>query len=328
MQVSTLGNSDLQISKIGLGTWAIGGGEAKVGWGPQDEKESIACILKALELGINWIDTAPAYGLGRSEEVIGKAIKEFGEPVLLATKCGIQETADKGLERDLRPELIEKELDASLSRLGVDCIDLYQIHWPVPDENIEAAYEAILEQKKKGKIRWLGVSNFSASQLQRVAEIEVPSSLQPPYSLLDRRIEDDSLPWCKEQGVGVIAYSPMECGLLTGKLSQDWVESLPESDWRKSSWARVKPINYFAEPELSALIAWIAELQEICDGAPAGQIAINWVLAQEGVSAAIVGARRPQQIEETVKAASWELSKTQLEEISKSFARYQNQMGR
>ncbi|MCB0322937.1 MAG: aldo/keto reductase [Bdellovibrionales bacterium] len=325
--IRTLGTSDLQLSVLGLGTWAIGG-DAKVGWGPQEKSESIRTIHRALELGINWLDTAPAYGLGTSESVIGEALKQYSGEVLLATKCGVQPTEDGGLVRELRPEQITEELEASLRRLGVDHIDLYQIHWPVPEERIEASFEAILKEQEKGKIRYIGVSNFSAEQLETIAKLGEFVSLQPPYSMLARDIEQSILPWCRANNLGVIAYSPMECGLLTGKFSRKWVESLPSSDWRKSSWGRLKRINYFEDPELSGLVEWLAEVQELFPERSLPEVAINWVLAQDGVTAAIVGARRPEQIEQTIQAASWSLSEEDCRMLETSYRRYQERMGR
>lgn len=329
METRPLGKSGLKFSVLGLGTWAIGG-DWFMGWGPQDEKDSRETILQALEEGINWIDTAAAYGFGRAEEVVGRALKEWREPVIIATKCGVLPKDDGTAYFHIKRESILKEVEASLKRLGVETIDLYQIHWPRADEDIEEAFETLLELKRQGKIRHAGVSNFSVEQLERIAVLGEPASLQPPYSLLSRGIEGEILPWCEVHGVGVICYSPMECGLLTVKLSKEWVESLPESDWRKARWGRLKQINYFAEPELSALMLWVDKLRAIAErrGATVSELAINWVLRRREVTAAIVGARRKEQISETVRAACWKLSAEEIDEIERSYGAYQASMGR
>ncbi len=331
METRRLGCSDLDISVIGLGTWAIGG-DWFVGWGPQDERDSVQTIIRALECGINWIDTAAVYGWGESERVVGKAVKEFGGPVILATKCGlINEGNGRPPLKCLTAESIRTEVEDSLRRLQAETIDLYQIHWPLDkesNEGIEEAYATLLSLKEEGKIRWAAVSNFSKEQMQCISKLGSVTSLQPPYSMLDRRIESGVLDWCDANNVGVICYSPMECGLLTGKLSHEWVDSLADTDWRKERWGRVKQINYFKDPELSALVAWLEEVSAIVPGKPLSQIAINWVLARQGVTSAIVGARRPEQIEETVKAAEWALSAEHMEAIETSYASYQKRMGR
>lgn len=331
MRTRRLGCSDLDLSVIGLGTWAIGG-DWFVGWGPQDERDSINTIVRALECGVNWIDTAAVYGWGESERVVGKAVKEYGKPVLLATKCGlINEGNGRPPLKCLDAKSIRAEVEDSLRRLQVETIDLYQIHWPLDkesNEGIEEAFSTLLELKEEGKIRWAAVSNFSEEQLRCISKLGSVTSLQPPYSLLDRRVEQGVLGWCESNNVGVICYSPMECGLLTGKLSHEWVSSLPDSDWRKERWGRVKQINYFKDPELTALVKWLDELKEIVPDRPLSQIAINWVLARPGVTSAIVGARRPEQIEETVKAAEWELEPKQILAIEESYLSYQARMGR
>ena len=322
METRQLGKSDLELSVIGLGTWAIGGDVAVGGWGPQDERDSIATILRALELGVNWIDTAAIYGQGESERVIAKALSEWQEPVIIATKCGLLANGERPPEKCLRAESIREEIEASLKRLQLEVIDLYQIHWPLSAtslEGIEEAFETLLSLKSEGKIRWLGVSNFSVPQLECVAKRGELSSLQPPYNLLNRKIENDILPWCKENDVGVIAYSPLASGLLTGKLSKEWVTSLPKRDWRKAHLGKVHEKNYLQEPALSDLVAKLEGIQEAIPNRPLSQIAINWVLAQPGVTSAIVGARRREQIELNVEAAQWALSDQQvryLDELS------------
>ena len=220
METRRLGNTDLDLTPVGFGTWAIGGGDWGMGWGPQEEKDSIGSILEGLESGINWIDTAHAYGFGLSEEIVGKALREWGQPVIVATKCGVLSNADKTPRRFASRETILEEVENSLRRLQVETIDLYQLHWPEPDENIEEAWQTLLDLQAQGKIRWPGVSNYSASQLGRAAALGPVSSLQPRYSLLNRQIEDEGqMDWCRENNCGIVCYSPMESGLLTGKVT-------------------------------------------------------------------------------------------------------------
>ena len=234
METRRLGNTDLDLTPVGFGTWAIGGGDWGMGWGPQEEKDSIGSILEGLESGINWIDTAHAYGFGLSEEIVGKALREWGQSVIVATKCGVLSNADKTPRRFASRETILEEVENSLRRLQVETIDLYQLHWPEPDENIEEAWQTLLDLQTQGKIRWPGVSNYSASQLGRAAALGPVSSLQPRYSLLNRQIEDEGqMDWCRENNCGIVCYSPMESGLLTGKVTREWIDSLPENDWRR-----------------------------------------------------------------------------------------------
>jgi aryl-alcohol dehydrogenase-like predicted oxidoreductase len=303
MQTRKLGWTDLNLSPIGLGTWAIGGGGWKYGWGPQDDQESIATIRHALDLGINWIDTAAVYGLGHSEEVVGKAIKGFKEKPIIATKCGLVWDKEGNISNRLKKESICSEVNASLRRLDVEVIDLYQIHWPIPDEDIEEAWGAIADLVKEGKIRYAGVSNFSVKQLKRIQPIHPVASLQPPYSMLERGIEKELLDYCSANNIGVIVYSPMQKGLLTGKLTQERIQNLPEDDHRRGD-------PHFQEPELSANLELVEGLRSIAEksGRTVAQLAIAWVLRRPEVTAAIVGARRPSQIEETVVAGEWMLS--------------------
>jgi aryl-alcohol dehydrogenase-like predicted oxidoreductase len=329
METRQLGDTDLQLTVVGLGTWAIGG-EWFMGWGPQTEKDSIAAILEALELGINWIDTAPAYGFGRAEEVVGKALKRWGQPVLIATKCGVLKGPDGKSLFSIKRESIFKEVEDSLRRLAVDVIDLYQIHWPREDIDIEEGFQALLDLKAQGKIRHAAVSNFSREQLERISKYAQPASLQPPYSLLKREVEKEILPWCKTNKVGVVAYSPMQNGLLTGKFSAEWIESLPRSDWRRARWGRLNEINYFAEPELSGLVELVEQLKSVAArrDRTVGQLAVSWVLRKPEITAAIVGARKKGQIAETAQAADWKLTNSEVEEIEKLYREYQSKMGR
>ena len=319
MKRKFLGNTDLELSVIGLGTWAIGGAGWAFAWGAQDDRDSTAGILEGLEQGINWIDTAAVYGLGHSEEVVGKAVKEWADRVYIATKCGLVAGAGGNkINRVLKEQSVFGECEASLRRLGVETIDLYQIHWPFPEQDIEEGFGALLKLKEQGKIRWAGVSNFSAAQLSVVSRHGTISSLQPPYSLLRREVEKEELPWCAQRQCGVIAYSPMQCGLLTGKVTPQWVESLPGNDWRKTK------LEFLQQPKLGALIALVDELKSIAkeSGHSVSQLAVAWVLRRGEVTAAIVGARKKGQITEVIPAAAWELGAEELAAVDQAHERY------
>ncbi|MGQ9709720.1 MAG: aldo/keto reductase [Anaerolineae bacterium] len=312
MQTRKLGYTDLYLTSIGLGTWAIGGGGWEYGWGPQDEADSIRTIQRAIDLGINWIDTAAVYGLGRSEEVVGKAIRGRRDQVVIATKCGL--VWDEGSTVPygrLKAWSVRKEVEASLRRLNVDVIDLYQIHWPNPDEDIEEAWATIADLIREGKVRYGGVSNFSVEQMKRVQAIHPIASLQPPYNMLRREIEAEILPFCAANNIGVIVYSPMGSGVLTERFSRERVAELADDDWRK------KHNDNFREPLLSANLALVDGLREIARryGRTVSQLAIAWTLRRPEVTGAIVGARRPEQIEETAPAADWILPPEVLAEI-------------
>jgi len=310
MQTRELGWTDLNLSTIGLGTWALGGGAYEFGWGPQDDKESIATIGHALELGINWIDAAPVYGLGLSEEVVGKAIKGLRDQLIIATKCGLVWDEDRKISNCLKKESIRSEVESSLGRLNIDVIDLYQIHWPAPDEEIEEAWGTIADLIKEGEVRYAGVSNFSVEQLKRIQPIHPVASLQPPYSMLERGIEEELLDYCSANDIGVIVYSPMQKGLLTGKVTREWVENLPQDDHRCED-------PHFQEPELGANLELVEGLRSIAQKSDrtVAQLAIAWVLRRPEVTAAIVGARRPSQIEETVVAGDRALSEEDIAAI-------------
>jgi len=316
MQTRPLGNTGLQLSTIGLGTWALGGGDWKFSWGPQDDADSIRTIHRALDLGINWIDTAAVYGLGHSEEMVGRALHGLRQRPLVATKCERCWEPDGRIVPRLKRQSVLAEAEASLRRLGVDVLDLYQIHWPQPDEDIEEAWETMADLIRAGKVRFGGVSNFSVSQLQRVQPIYPVASLQPPYSMLARDAEAELLPYCAAQGIGVVVYSPMQKGLLTGKVTAQWVASLPPDDHRHSD-------PRFHEPQLSANLALVEKLRGIAGkaGKTLPELAIAWVLRRPEVTAAIVGARRPDQIEQTIGGADWQLDETQrsaIEELLKT----------
>ena len=313
MRTRRLGRTDLHLTTIGLGTWAIGG-PWKFGWGPQDDDDSIRTIHHALDLGINWIDTAPAYGLGHAEELVGRVLADRTDRPIVATKCGIvwDDPSTGEARRHIKAESIRREIDDSLRRLGVDVIDLYQIHWPDPDEDIEEAWTEVARLVEAGKVRYAGVSNFSVAQLERARRIHPPASLQPPYSMIRRGVEDDLLGYCAEHDIGVIVYSPMQAGLLTGKYTAEKVAGLPEGDWRRRN-------ENFREPKLSANLALVDGLRPIAErnDRSLAELSIAWVLRRPEVTAAIVGARRPDQIEGTAPAGDWVLSETDLAEIDR-----------
>ena len=312
MQTRKLGYSDLNITNIGLGTWAIGGGGWKFAWGPQDDKESIAAIHKAIDIGINWIDTAALYGLGHSEIVVGKAIKDMKKNPIIATKCCRCWDEKRKIFNSLKKESIRSEVEASLKRLRVDVIDLYQIHWPIPDEDIEEGWETIANLIKEGKIRYGGVSNFSVEQLKRIQPIHPIASLQPPYSMLDRGVEEGLLDYCKKNNIGVICYSPMYKGLLTGKFSKERVANLPNDDHRRKN-------MQFQEPQLSVNLQLVEALRPIAEknNITLAQLALAWVLRKKEVTAAIVGARSQSQIQETAASGDVKLTEDDIKTIEK-----------
>lgn len=309
MQKRRLGNTDLELTTVGLGAWAMGG-PWLYGWGPQDDDESINTIMHAMDEGINWIDTAAIYGHGRSESVVGRALKQMSQKPLIATKCGL--CWDEQNERipSLKAQSIRTECHNSLRRLGIDTIDLYQIHWNQPQEDIEEGWTEMARLVEEGKVRHIGVSNFTVEQLERIKKIHPPASLQPPYSMLHREVENELLGYCGKNNIGVIVYSPMQRGLLTGKFDAERVANLPEGDHRK-----VNPD--FQPPQLEATLQLVEQLRPIAENnsKTLAQLAIGWVLRRPEVTAAIVGARKPTQIKETAPAADWELSEKDVEEI-------------
>jgi aryl-alcohol dehydrogenase-like predicted oxidoreductase len=288
---------------MGLGAWAMGGSGWKFGWGPQDDADSIATIHRAVDLGVNWVDTAAIYGLGHSEEVVGRALKSMTNKPIVATKCSRRWDETGTPYANLDPSSLRKECDESLGRLGVERIDLYQIHWPQPDPAIEEAWATLADLVKVGKLRYIGVCNFNIAQLKRIQPIHPVASLQPPYSMLVRGVEAETLAYCASNNIGVVAYSPMQKGLLTGKVTREWVQSLAPDDHRHRD-------EMFQEPQLSANLALVGGLKTIArrNGKTAAQLAIAWVLRRPEVTSAIVGARRPSQIEETVAAGDWTLT--------------------
>jgi len=317
MQKRQLGNTDLKLTTVGLGTWAMGG-PWQFGWGPQDDDEAIAAIIKALELGINWIDAAPAYGLGHSEELIKKALEQTNAKPIIATKCGLLWNEKKEKVPCLKAESIREECHASLKRLNIDVIDLYQMHWPEPEEDLEQGWEEMAKLKDEGKVRYIGVSNCNVEQLKRIAKIARPVSLQPPYSMLHREVEEELLGYCAENNMGVVAYSPMQRGLLTGKFNQERLSGLALDDHRRRS-------PDFHEPKFTATLQLVDQLRPIAErnGRTLAQLAIAWVLRRPENTAAIVGARRPSQIEETAPASDFKLSKEDIEEIEELLAERQ-----
>jgi len=311
MQTRKLGNTDLNLTTIGLGTWAIGGGDWEYGWGKQEDKESLLTIERALEVGINWIDTAPVYGLGYAEKLIGQSLKEIGERPIIATKCGRTWNSKNEIVPKLTAESVQAEIDASLRRLQIDVIDLYQIHWPQPESEIEEAWEAIAKAAEAGKIRYAGVSNFDVGQIKQLQKIHPVASLQPPYSMLKRQGEEELFPFCETQRIGVIPYSPMQKGILSDKFTRHFVNNLSSDDHRK----RVDP--NFKEPQLTTNLELVDLLRAIARkrNCPVAQLAVAWVLRRPEITAAIVGGRKPAQIEETAKAVSCQLTESDLSVI-------------
>jgi aryl-alcohol dehydrogenase-like predicted oxidoreductase len=314
MQTRKLGWTDLNLTTIGYGSWALGGGDWVWSWGPQDDKLSVDTILRAMELGINWIDTAPVYGLGHSEEVVGQALKKLSKRPILATKCGQVWDSSKKVFGRLKKESVRAEFEASLRRLDVDTVDLYQIHWPDPDADIEEGWSVLSDLVKEGKIRYIGVSNFSVEQLKRIQPIHRVASLQPPYSMLKRGIEKDLLDYCAANQIGVVVYSPMQKGLLTDKI-QERLGHLTADDHRLGD-------PDFKAPLLKVHLELLEQLRPIAarNGKSVAQLAIAWVLRRPEVTSAIVGARTPAQIEETVAAGDWVLSKEDIQLLDKFLA--------
>jgi len=299
----TLGNSDLQLTAIGFGAWAIGGGNWEFAWGPQDDNESIAAIHRALDHGINWIDTAAIYGLGHSEEVVGRAVKSSSHRPLIFTKCSMRWHPDRSIYRSLRKGSLTEEVENSLRRLGVETIDLYQIHWPNPETEIEEGWEKLARFKEEGKVRWIGVSNFSVEQMKRVQQIAPITSLQPPYSMLRRAIEDEVLPFCEQNNIGVINYSPMVSGLLTGAMTRERIAAFPADDWRRRS-------VEMQEPRLTRNLRLVELLREIGEphGVSPGVVAVAWTLHHKAITAAIVGGRSASQVDGLAPALTFRLS--------------------
>jgi aryl-alcohol dehydrogenase-like predicted oxidoreductase len=316
MNTKRLGNSDLYITPVGFGAWAIGGSGWEFAWGAQDDDESIAAIRAALDSGVNWIDTAAVYGLGHSEEVVARALDGVHERPYIFSKCSMVWDKERKIGHSLRAASIRRECEASLRRLRVDAIDLYQIHWPNPDDEIEEGWATMAALKREGKVRHIGVSNFNVAQMKRALTIAPIASLQSRYSLLHREIEGGILPFLMKEGIGVLAYSPMASGLLTGALTRERIANLPKDDWRRSH-------RDFREPQLSRNLTLVKLLETIGKhhGRTPGEVAIAWVLHHRAVTAAIVGARRPDQVWGLSGAADFRLSRGELVVIDVLLAR-------
>ena len=310
MKTRQLGNSDLHITPLGVGTWAIGGPDGNYNWGPQSDEDSIKAIYRAVEKGINWIDTAPAYGRGHSEEVVGKAVKELNPKPYVFSKNSLVWGEDRVVTNRLKADSIRKECEDSLRRLGVERLDLWQILWPNPDADIEEGWTEMAKLQKAGKVRWIGVSNFSPAQMKRAQAIAPIASLQPPYSAARRDIEAEILPFCKENNIGVIVYSPMQAGLLSGRMSRERIQNLPKGDWRPGN-------DQFKEPLLTHNLALQDALGKIGSkyGHSAGAAALAWVLRREEVTGAIVGFRHPDQVDSLIAAGDFRLSKEEIDKL-------------
>ncbi|HWB33396.1 MAG TPA: aldo/keto reductase [Acidobacteriaceae bacterium] len=308
MRISQLGTSDLWLTPIGFGAWAISGSNWAYSWGPQDDKVSIAAIHRALELGINWIDTAAVYGLGHSEEIVGRAVKESSFKPFVFTKCGMVWNDKREITRTTRH--IRRECEESLRRLQKETIDLYQIHWPVDGEDMYEAWEVMADLKKEGKVRYIGLSNFPVPEMERLLSAAPITSLQPPYSMINRSIEQEILPFCRDHNIGVINYSPQHSGLLTGAMTRERVAAFPPDDFRRNA-------KNYQEPHLSRNLAIATFLKEIGSrhNVSAGVVAIAWTLANPAITAAIVGARSPEQVDGVWPATSFQLSKDEIAEI-------------
>jgi aryl-alcohol dehydrogenase-like predicted oxidoreductase len=310
LPTTELGRTGLEITRIGFGAWAIGGGGWEFGWGPQEDDASVAAIHRALELGMNWIDTAAAYGFGHSEEVVGRALEGIRDRPYVFTKCSILEGPGGRVRRSLKRDSVLREAEASIERLGVDAIDLYQIHWPRPEPEIEEGWSALAELKDQGMVRHIGVSNFDVEQLRRIESIAPVETLQPQYSLIERDVEAEVLPYCEERGIGVIVYSPMGSGLLTGGMTRDRIDAFPDNDWRRND-ARFQEPLLSENLELADRLGAVGNRYEV----KAGAVAVAWALRHEAVDGAIVGFRRPDQVDPIVPSAALELTDDEVAKI-------------
>ena len=312
MQMRQLGNSDMRISPLGVGAWAMGGGGWKFAWGPQDDKDSIAAIHKALDAGINWIDTAAVYGLGHSEEVVARALEACSARPYIFTKCSMVWNNQSEISNCLKANSIRREVEASLRRLKVEVIDLYQMHWPSPDEDIEEGWTTMAQLQAEGKVRSLGVSNFNVQQMQRAQAIAPIASLQPPYSLLSREIEESVLPFAQQSHIGVIVYSPMKSGLLSGGMTRERIAAFPPDDFRRR-------VPDFQEPKLTRNLELVELLRTIGkrNGCTPGEVAIAWTLRHPAVTAAIVGLRSAGQLDGVINATGLRLSQQEVNEIER-----------
>jgi aryl-alcohol dehydrogenase-like predicted oxidoreductase len=309
-KTTQLGRTDLEITRLGFGAWALGGGDWEHGWGPQDDDQSTAAIHHALDLGVNWIDTAAAYGFGHSERIVGRALQGLNQRPYVFTKASLLEGPGRRIVHSLKRDSILREAEESLKRLAIDSIDLYQIHWPIPDQDIEEGWAAFAELQDQGLVRHIGVSNFDVGQLCRIQQIAPVETLQPQYSLIERDIEREILPFAREQRIGVIAYSPMGSGMLTGAMTRERIAELPEGDWRKHD-------TRFNEPQLSRNLDLVERLTTVADryDTTPGAVAVAWTLHNPAVDGAIVGFRRPDQVDPILAAGSLELTAEDIDEI-------------
>jgi aryl-alcohol dehydrogenase-like predicted oxidoreductase len=317
MKTRRLGWTELDLTTVGLGTFAIGGAGWEASWGPQDDKDSVATILRSLDSGINWIDTAPIYGLGHAEDVVGGVLRGLRRRPVISTKCGLIGDKQGRISNRLKREGIRVEVEDSLRRLGIDVIDLYHVHWPIPDEDIEEAWGAIAQLVKEGKVRYAAASNFDVTQLRRVQAIHPVAAVQNPYSMLERGLEKGVLDYCQQNNIGIVVWGPMAHGLLSGKFTKERVRNLDRGDSFRRNFS-----PHFKEPALDINLKLVKGLEPIArrNGRTLAQLAIAWVLRQPGVTSAIVGARKPAQIEETAQAADWELSGEDIAQIDKLLA--------
>ncbi|HEX6695757.1 MAG TPA: aldo/keto reductase [Solirubrobacteraceae bacterium] len=313
LRTAELGRTGMRITRVGMGAWAIGGAGWWHAWGAQDDEESIATLRRGFELGINWVDTAPIYGLGHSEEVVGRALEGLAERPYVFTKASLLDGGDNSVRHNLRRDSLLREIEASLTRLRVDVVDLYQVHWPDPDEDVEEGWSTFAEIKEQGLVRHIGVSNFDVGQLRRAQAIAPVETLQPPYSLLERGVEDEILPFAQSEEIGVIVYSPMASGLLTGAMTAERIAAMPDDDWRKHD-------PRFQEPQLSDHLALVARLEQVAarHETTAGAIAVAWTLQHPAVQGSIVGFRRPDQVQALALAGNVELSDDDLAMIAGS----------
>ncbi len=311
MQAKRLGNSDMEITPIGIGAWAMGGGGWAFAWGPQDDRQSIEAIHTALDAGVNWIDTAAVYGLGHSEEIVAQALAGRSRRPYVFTKCERTWNENREIKASLKADSVRRECEASLKRLKVDTIDLYQIHWPEPDEDVEEGWSTLARLKEEGKVRWIGVSNFRVSHMERCRKIAPITSLQPPYSAISPEAETELLPYCRTHGIGVIVYSPMKSGLLTGKMTRERIADFPEDDFRRRALA-------FREPNLTRNLALADLMKKIGErhGRSAGEVAIAWTLRHPAVTAAIVGMRSAEQARGVLGALEFRLTPEEIEEVA------------
>jgi len=311
LQSRQLGNTDMHITPVGFGAWALGGGDWVYAWGPQDDRESIAAIHRALDLGINWIDTAAGYGLGHSEEVVGQALSGMSERPYIFTKCSLPWNERGEIISSLKRDSIRRECEDSLRRLKLDAIDLYQIHWPRPEEDLEEGWATLAELQREGKVRWIGVSNYSVAQMWQAEAIAPISSLQPPFSLIRPEVENEILPYCQEHNIGVIVYSPMYSGLLSGKMTAERIKNMPSDDWRQHD-------PEFQQPRLEQNLRLVSTLAEIGKqhGVEPGVVAIAWTLRHPAVTGAIVGARRPSQVDGIFPSVAFRLSPQEIEQLN------------